>query len=758
MENMIKNLWGWMCLFILLGCQAQTQNVNEDNPLPTRRELARKFRENHPYLIVYGNQNPVYASQYKAVAEEIRQNLPDRKVMVKADDAVLPHELAENILFLVGTTASNQIIAELSKNLPLQFTKNSFTFGGTTYTDTSYVFSMPIYPNPLAPSMPVSLLTGTSDAAVASLYASEWASLWRNPWDYAIYRDGERIIMGSFSDSTWEADPAVHFDFSASGKMMKETSHFRFTVHQEALTKTAMDEMAADCERFAQNIEGFLNVQLHQKIVYNIYPSIEAKGLMTANTDQSHADFEKYAVHTVINEEFAGNYVAKEGELIIRHALGKPRLNALEKGLAVSFTDRWQKKGYKYWASHLFPSGNLLSLADLLDNEMWQKESYLVTGCLSATFTDFLVNQWGKTEFLEKYLHWQPSAQEIAKLEEQWHAYLVAQTKDFPSEVAAVQKPLPYLQGFNFTHEGYQIYNGYTSQRATASLEKLHELGSNAVALVPYTFMRNPQEPSYLEINRSAHGENDEGVIHSAFEAKRRGMVTLLKPQVWIRGGWPGDVEMQTEDDWQTFFDNYYRWIRHYALLAEIYGFDILCVGVEFSKATLAREKDWRQMIGKIRKLYSGKLVYAANWGEEFENISFWDELDYIGIDCYYPLSKDADPSDKELKTNFDKVLKKVAAVSRRYNKQVLFTEIGFRSVEGTWENPHAEAGERPANAQHQARAYEAVFECLQNQPWCAGLFWWKWGTDLADHDPADRDFIPAGKPAEEVVERWFGR
>ncbi len=757
-SNILNKLLCGIFFLSLLACQAQTRNVAEGDALPTRRELSRAFRDNHPYLIVYGNQNPAYGNKYRAVAEEVQAFLSDRKVMIKADDEVLPHELSENILFLVGTASSNQVIAELSENLPVKLEKNSFTFAGNSYSDSASVFLLPVYPNPLATSLPVSLLTGTSDATLSFVYAHQWQSLLRERWGYAIYQDGKRRVMGLFSDSLWQVDPSVHFDFGSSGKVVKETPHFRFTIHQVSLPTSEIETIARACENYTRSIDNFLGFRDLQKIDYHIYPSTEVKGLMTGNTNQGHVDFEKYAVHTVINEEFTGNFIAKEGELIIRHALGKPQINALEQGLAISFTHAWQKKGYQYWAQRLFQSGNMLSLTDLLNDEMWQKESYLITGCLAATFTDFLVQYWGKDVFLEKYEHWQPTAQEITTLEKHWHVHLAEQTEAFSMTTPNAPKSLPYCEGFNFTHEGYQIYNGYNSERATVSLQKLHTLGSNAVALVPYSFMRNPKSPSYLPINRSAHGENDEGVIHSAFEAKRRGMVTMLKPQVWIRGGWPGDVAMQTEADWQAFFEYYYRWIRHYALLAEMYNFDIFCIGVEFNKATLAREDDWRQMINKIRKLYSGKLVYAANWGEEFENITFWDELDYIGIDCYYPLSKNTNPTDRELKNNFEKILGKIEDVSAKYDKQVFFTEIGFRSVAGTWENPHAEAGDRASNVQHQARAYEVVLQSLQNEPWCAGLFWWKWPTDLEDSNATDRRFIPAGKPAEEVVGKWFGR
>ena len=42
---------------------------------------------------------------------------------------------------------------------------------------------------------------------------------------------------------------------------------------------------------------------------------------------------------------------------------------------------------------------------------------------------------------------------------------------------------------------------------------------------------------------------------------------------------------------------------------------------------------------------YSGKLTYAANWGAidqnvgGYQNVPWWNQLDYIGIDAYFPIA-----------------------------------------------------------------------------------------------------------------------
>ncbi|SDE16437.1 Glycosyl hydrolase catalytic core [Pricia antarctica] len=314
---------------------------------------------------------------------------------------------------------------------------------------------------------------------------------------------------------------------------------------------------------------------------------------------------------------------------------------------------------------------------------------------------------------------------------------------------------LPYLKGFNFAHEGYSIYNGYRDGRATQALEKMKSLGSNAMALVPYSFMRDKNSPTPFRFSDNAGSENDEGLVHSAFETKRMGMVSVLKPQIFAGDSWPGEVEMLNAADWDAFFDYYYRWIRHYAFLAEIHEMKALCVGVEFAKATLSHEEEWRKMFKGLRGFYQGKLTYAANWGTEFEQVSFWDELDFIGLNCYYPLSKNLEPTKEELKANFNRVKAKIAKVYTKFKKPIVFTEIGFRSINAPWKNPHAE-GDDSFNAEHQQLCYEVVFEGIENEPWCEGILWWKFPSFLEYRGEENSAFTPNNKMAEETVRKWF--
>jgi len=270
--------------------------------------------------------------------------------------------------------------------------------------------------------------------------------------------------------------------------------------------------------------------------------------------------------------------------------------------------------------------------------------------------------------------------------------------------------------------------------------------------------MAEPSRVTPLAVPERAGSETDEAVAHAIESAKSRGMTVLLKPQIWLRRSWPGDIEPRGQEEEGRFFREYGLWIRHYALMAEKHGVEILAIGTELSKMTRGHASRWEAIIRDIRVLYRGRLVYAANWGEEVEQVSFWPLLDFIGVDFYYPLSSEDSPSDEALRQGFETSLESIRALSRRLSKPVLLTEIGYGSTPSPWKNPHSSDRSSDVAPEHQARAYEAAFAALADETsWIRGMYWWKWPTDLALGGAADPGFTPNGKPAEEALRRGYG-
>ncbi len=278
----------------------------------------------------------------------------------------------------------------------------------------------------------------------------------------------------------------------------------------------------------------------------------------------------------------------------------------------------------------------------------------------------------------------------------------------------------------------------------------------NSVSLTPFSYMRDTHTPVFLRHSRSAGAENDESIIYAAASAHKFGLSVMLKPHLWLGSSWPGEIEMRSPQDWQKFFHYYKRWIRHFALLAEMYHIEILSVGVEMVKTTRNRPDDWRRLIGELRKLYSGQLTYAANWGEEFEKLSFWGSLDYIGLNCYYPLSESETATDAELREGASQIMQRIAKVATRFQKQVIITEVGFTSTPASWRQPHERAAGKPVDLEAQARSYRAFLSAAQEEPSLHGLYWWKWPSYLDYGGPGNNDFTPNNKPAEAVVSRFY--
>ena len=749
--------------FIYLSCQINGQHQlseKTENKLPSRGELLQQFRAKKSITIVYDAENQDNKEALAASFKQLATTNEYIKIDIKTADELPETSLATDIIVYFGTPTAHQWIAEMLPKLPFDIKKDTLFFDGQKFSDSSIVMKLPLHPSLFNPQIPMQIITSYNENALLKFLQSHdtadrpfaWAG-WSS-WGYEVYRQQQRIIYGYFGDQDWQYDKKIHFDFSAPPDSMPASRHFEF-YKQTAINEAQLAIFQRKCEAQVSEIRAFLNTQKEIPLLkYHLYRSAEEKGLMIRNTEQSSVDWEQNSVHTVLNETYNDNFIGKENEWILRQFLGEPKILALERGLAIYFTKNWQRKGYQFWAKKLFDSGNILPLAEILDEKEGSDSRYL-NGCLSASFVEFLIEEFGKDAFIDNYAAYQFSAEEIVALEKKWHQFLKNQT-DFNEISNPTQPVIPYLKGFNFAHEGYQIYNGYGSRETVKALEKVESLGANSIAIVPYTFMRNPKNPEPLPIYTNAGNENDESVVETAYETKKRGMTAVLKPQIWVgNGSWPGEIEMKAEADWQKWFSNYHNWVLHYAMLAEIHEIEVLCVGTELVKTTLQRPDDWQRLLKKIRAFYSGKITYAANWGDEFEKITFWNELDFIGLDCYYPLSKKEKATDKDLKKGFSAVMDKIEQVYQKEQKPVLFTEIGFRSVEAPWLNPHAEP-DRPFNEMDQKRCYSTVFEGIDKKPWCQGILWWKFPSYLNHRQRENTGFSPYEKAAERVVQDYW--
>lgn len=292
---------------------------------------------------------------------------------------------------------------------------------------------------------------------------------------------------------------------------------------------------------------------------------------------------------------------------------------------------------------------------------------------------------------------------------------------------------------------------------------EIRELGVDWIAAIPYGFTRlgNPQMIHDTTSSRQWWGEKPPGTRETIRLAHASGIKVMLKPQVWIPGSWPGGLDFDSESEWEQWEKGYREYIMIYARIAQQMGAELFCVGTEFKVGVVKREAFWRHLIQEVREVYSGKLTYASNW-DEFPHVPFWDALDIIGIDAYFPLSDEETPSVEELVRSWAPVKERIEVFSKEQNRPVLFTEYGYLSVSGcagkTW---ILEKDRAPltVNEQAQANAVEALYETYWGEDWWLGGFIWKWYPTLPNRPGRrEKDYTPQGKLAQEVMREWFRR
>jgi len=771
----MKKKYLLVALFIIIGivgfAGANYFPVAEDDgvlgvldSVATRRDLRRSFFDKREIIVVYGAEDSTLQRQYNKILHElsllkVSRSWRSAKVRYMAVEQVSAETLNNSIVFLVGAVDENPLIRKYMSGTPFNISSSQISIGSKEVPNNNSVLGVGFYPSPINSKMPFSFLSGTNAKEVFRLFAEKVSergqAFYRQNLEYEVYENKERLVMGDFN-AHWGIEGSTYFNFATGTRVLLDTDEFKFIDHQKAIKEIDVPRIHEAVRASKEKIVSFVGKKNVPKITYNYYTCTEEKGLMTGTTDHSTFDSVTNSVHTIVNDIYANNHIGRDNALLLHHLVGESNKHILTMGLPIYFTNTWQNKGYRYWAARLVESENIFTVAELLDNTFMDMESSLIRDCMAGAFTDFLVKSWGKDSYLRRYNNLTLTEREEKTLELKWRNYLQELPKAHPKK-RTEKKKLPYIKGFNFAHEGYSIYNGYGSQKATESLLKQKNMGSNAMAIVPYTGINDINTPTPLHFSDNAGSENDDAVVHAVAMARNMGMYTLLKPQIYVGGSWPGGIDMPTDAQWDKFHDYYYRWIRHYAFLAEIHEMDALCIGVEFTKATLSQPDAWREMIRKTRALYSGQLTYAANWGAEFEQIEFWDDLDFIGLNSYYPLSKKDDPSDEELQLQFDMVKTKIKKVHDQYKKPIVFTEIGFRSVDAPWKNPHAEADDS-INEEAQRRSYEVIFEGIQDEPWCQGILWWKFPSYLEYRGENNNAFTPNNKLAEETVRKWFSK
>jgi hypothetical protein len=311
-------------------------------------------------------------------------------------------------------------------------------------------------------------------------------------------------------------------------------------------------------------------------------------------------------------------------------------------------------------------------------------------------------------------------------------------------------------------------YNGQIlAETGLKAMNQIVATGANTVTIIP-NFFQTDKNSNSTGLNEGdpknpwdQESDSFEQVKQSILAAKERGLKVVIKPHLETNNRvWRAELDPTDPKAW---FASYKAMMVEYAKAAQAGGAEMFCVGTEmdsiidptkFCSDGKSYTQKWEEIIAAVRAVYSGKVTYAATYWT-VKDVKFWDKVDYIGVDAYLPLTpKHAEgdtspynPTVDEMvnawtKPHFNSWVRDTLhggksavdyykSLSEQYGKKVIFTEVGYRSLDGTTTDPGKFGGSQDAQPdfQEQVDAYTALFRVMENYggQWLAGSFLWSY-------------------------------
>lgn len=487
--------------------------------------------------------------------------------------------------------------------------------------------------------------------------------------------------------------------------------------------------------------------RLPQDMKVYIHNDWEEKGDHIEDVRVASSDPEEDTIHYIVNDQYDGTREREEYEVLLYAKLGKPACDLCGRYAAAALSGTWNQKTLSEWSDFLLARKLPPSLPSFFTDQKGISNFIVVPW--NAILARWIRQQYGWNAFADLYQNGVlPKDYETG-----WKQYLQSLGSP-PSPYRPPFKP-EFQKGISYAY--WNSYDGgYATEKSKKSLDELRKLGTNWVAAIPYGFMPSPTSSEIHFAGNNIGSESDESMFALADDARKRGMRVMMKPQIWIgHEAWTGQVDFANDSNWQQWFDSYENWITHYAIISELMHADLFCIGTELVQTTLKRPQDWRRLIQHIRNVYHGPLVYAANYGSEFEGMTFWDAFDYIGLDNYYPVRSTLDQGPDVMARNFLEQRDRIKSIALRFKKPLIFTEVGYQAVEGAgmgskeWD--YAKYDEKMQNA-----CYDLLLNTYWNENWFYGMYWWKWFSDPDDRGKNADPHSPHDRLAEKTLEKSY--
>lgn len=307
---------------------------------------------------------------------------------------------------------------------------------------------------------------------------------------------------------------------------------------------------------------------------------------------------------------------------------------------------------------------------------------------------------------------------------------------------------LDFIKGFSF---GYMSKRGeWETDEAKESLRILKE--RCAIDHVVLTVVAEQDHPQSISIHWRNHPNvvSDHEIISMIEYARSLDLKVILKPMVNVSDGtWRAhinffDTDVPCEPKWSEWFEAYNEFILHYAKIAEKLKCDMFVIGCEMVNAD-RREQEWRHLISRVRKQYSGLITYNCDKYQE-DVLKWWDAVDVISSSGYYPIDA------------WEEQLDRIERVVLKHDKPFFFCEAGCPSWEGGEFLPNDWTLRGKVNVDVQKRWYEEMFRATSKRDWVRGFAMWDWKAQLYPIEMAEenQDYAVYGKPAETIINQFY--
>ncbi len=244
----------------------------------------------------------------------------------------------------------------------------------------------------------------------------------------------------------------------------------------------------------------------------------------------------------------------------------------------------------------------------------------------------------------------------------------------------------------------------------------------------------------------------------------------ITERHLWVRGHQNYSTFENYLDDQQGAYE---EWARQTA------SFDEPDPVSRINERRRKLDRLWRNLIEQTRSIYHGRLTYAANF-DQYHHVGFWDVLDVMGINAYFPLRKNI------LKGNAENLLKNelvqgwgnvFSSIDQFIEKKklehlpILFTELGYTRRKNCTIEPWADTGfsvigpsshqkliiwqDQPEDEHERALAIQALYETTRhrNRNPLIGILYWKFSTLPSHQDIEPFVCILGRRPRDPLID-----